>query len=418
MERLSHSSSVEKSRYTEVERYLSEAISPISEKLARQFKRESIPISRTIAAIPVAAHQDSDLVYSTLEQYAQQTDYPEPFTICLLLNAPKNADQDSLNQAMQHAQRAMNDFPELDVRIATATYEQPTIGEIRKDLWDAIAYRSLEDGAYHQPNHDVTVLNQDIDIVRMNQHYLARIQRYLHDTDHPGSEQAVIAKTASTAVRHDLPGEPYRYTTGGIAWSESMRLLMQPTSVSGGVEAGLVIPLTRYVNVGGFRLASKIGETSRFYSNTSVNTMPNFIPGTGLTTSPRRFLDRFPRFGYDNLWTDDSFSATDQCRNQSYHPVDATEEQRDEHIIHSMPDIGASLRDVAAITTLRNPQNVENVIHLYPEYKDRVTRLHHLGSFVLERLVGSKPLGDLFTWQNQHYSEDALLRSFVSNKFF
>lgn len=83
-----------------------------------------------------------------------------------------------------------------------------------------------------------------------------------------------------------------------------------------------------------------------------------------------------------------------------------------------MPDIGASLRDVAALTTLRNPQNAEHVISLYPEYKDRVTRLHHLGSFVLERLVGSKSLSDLFTWQNQYYSEDTLLQSFVSNKFF
>lgn len=418
MERPSSNIPIETLRHTEVERYLNETASPNAKALGDQFKNETLPLARVVAAIPVAAHQDRDLIYPTLEQYAHQTDYSEPFTVCLLLNIPVDNNQDDLRQAIQYTQQASKNFPELDVRFATATYEKPTIGAIRKDLWDAIAYRSLEDGAYRQPGHDISILNQDIDVIRMNQHYISRVQRYLHATDSPGDKQSVMTKAASTAVRHDLPGEPYRNTTGGIAWSESMRLLMQPTSVSGGVEAGLVVPLTRYADAGGFRLASKIGETSRFYSNDRASTMPQFIPGTGLITSPRRFLDRFPRFGYDNLWTDDSFSATDQCRDQSYQPVDATKKQRDEHIVNSMPDIGASLRDVAALTTLRNPQNAEHVISLYPEYKDRVTRLHHLGSFVLERLVGSKSLSDLFTWQNQYYSEDTLLQSFVSNKFF
>ena len=398
MERIP-SHSLEQTRQAIVETYLNQHQSPIARELADDFQKET-PIADTVVAIPVAAHQDSELIHHAVEQYAKQTDN-HPFTVCLLLNAPETAQPDSWDIAASRARRAATHYPHLDLRIASAAYEQPTIGAVRKDLWDAIALRALEDGAYTHSGHDTMIINHDIDIAAMSPHYIARIQHFSEKQDTPGAVRSYIPAIGSTALRHALPFDTHPNTAGGIAWSDILVRQWQIDGKNSGFEAGMVIPLTKYAQAGGYNPKHSTYETGNLIK-ASDSTATRFIPGTWALTSPRRYLDRFPEHGYAKIWTDDSFGATNDCRDTTRQPADATPEQRDAHIAETFQEIDEQnlIADAAFCAVLESAYMKRPDTQMAKEayqkhYQDR-KKSNAFYSQLLRRVVGSKTLADEF----------------------
>ncbi len=391
---------VERTRRSIVEDYLTQYGSPIARELAGDFKDDRQPLANTIVAIPVAAHQDSGLIHDALRQYANQQDN-DPFSICLLLNAPDNAAPDSWDNAASQTRRTALHYPNLDIRITSVSYPDPTIGAVRKDLWDAIAYRALEDGAYEQSGHDDIVLNNDIDVDSMSPHYIHHIQHHYEQKD--GDKAKAISPLGSTALRHALPFRTHPNTAGGILWADLVQLRRQRAGTSGGFEAGLAVPLATYAQMGGFQAERSLGESFTLVNGRQGQNNVDFIPGSWLHTSPRRYIDRFPEHGFADIWTADSFGATDRCRDTTTHPSDATEDQRNHHIRSSFPGVQQAFEELTNETLYRSNKKFfrhngqrRDTPEVNERYLSMLGESFMLCTKALRRLIKSDPLADEF----------------------
>jgi hypothetical protein len=83
-----------------------------------------------------------------------------------------------------------------------------------------------------------------------------------------------------------------------------------------------------YMLSGGFNPKDQLKETHAIVDG-SVNYS---IPLAHAKTSPRRYIDRFPRNGYGELWTTDSFGPDDPCRVSDLSRRDANPEELREHV--------------------------------------------------------------------------------------
>lgn len=286
--------------------------------MAEGFMRPDKLMAETAVLIPVAAHQDADLIIPALEQYALQRN-AQPFTIFLHLNAPLNtATMASVKRAEANAQTAQELFPHLDVRTtATTMYESATIGEIRKDLWSAAFLL-----AFHEQrlSNDVIGINNDIDTDKISPHYISRIQQYYQRRQQQarklGTEPGVLKPIATRVTHSVLPTHP---NVGKVTTWVDNTYFQAPDHVS--YEAGLVVPFSSYAHLGGFNQDAKTHETAWV---TNGKPLP-YLTGAHLYTSPRRYIDRLQQHDTSKIWTEDSFGANDTCRELL--PEDITEDR-------------------------------------------------------------------------------------------
>ena len=303
--------------------YLEHFGSERSRELADTMCDSDRSIAKTIVFTPVLATESSEQLERTLALYTNQRDCA-PFTVLLHFNAPMAAGINGITAEFEGIVKQAS-LVGLDVRSCFSSYDDPTIGEIRKDIWDAGIRLAERDGLFKPgETNDVIGVNQDIDLEAMSPHYIKHIQAH-YDEEKSRSNDSIWLSAASTSTSHRYPFDSHPNTALGIFYADL-------TYRQGGVgyEAGLTVPLAMYMLNGGFNPKDRLRETHAIVNGTS-----NYnIPLAHAKTSPRRYIDRFPRNGYDELWTADSFGSDDPCRASDISRRDATPEELREHVSH------------------------------------------------------------------------------------
>lgn len=292
---------------------MSESDRETAQILATDFEDVSKPMEKTAVLIPVAAQQDTGHIVHTMGEYAKQRGC-DPFTIFLYLNTPditspkdKKRTWDSL-KAVGQARRL---YPNLDIRSTLMQCDEPTIGGIRRDLWNAAILLADHEGLFSNGPDDVIGINNDIDTTFISPHYIARIQQHYKKRQARANQVNVPStahNTVGTRVSHAvLPSHP---NVGKVTRWIDNSLFQAPNHVS--YEAGLAIPFSQYAKRGGFRQASVTHETSWAYDG--FPRVLHHLTGAQLYTSPRRYIDRVAEHGTEGIWKPGSFGATDRCR--------------------------------------------------------------------------------------------------------
>lgn len=378
-------------RRERVETYLDQQIDTTSQVLEREFWSPEKQMAGTAVMIPVAAHQDGDLIEHTMGEYAKQKEC-DPFTIFLLLNAPTDAiDSPGFYSGLQSAERARQKFTDtLDIRLAHINYDTPTIGTIRKHLWDAVTRLAIDEDHYENSRGEVIGINHDIDtdylspryISLVQQHYRAQQQSFpLHRRLEPAFSQS----------SHTYPRSTHPNTAKGLFWSE-MTSRQSHRVHGGGYEAGLIVPLSEYATRGGFKTGTRTHETARLAMPQHASELwPREIARTILRTSPRRFIDRFPENGY-SIWSDESFGASDNCRASNLNEIsrDAT---RGEVMTHIQTNLNVALNRFCHNAFEKSckrlfEENIDDVMGAAEQtIREEVERSFRLAEHVLRRTL-------------------------------
>ncbi|MCU0667649.1 MAG: hypothetical protein MUF85_03475 [Patescibacteria group bacterium] len=291
------------------------------------------PLPDILALVPIAAHQESpEAVKRALELYTKQRT-TRPIGVVALLNSPIGG-LDTINaQRVISVCNEARDGQDLDFRFTSMEIEEPTIGFIRRCLWNSTLYLAIHDGLFDGPdNGDVVALNHDIDSVGMGANYFRNVQsfydrkRKLYKGLGIGSDGML---PASTMVRHNLPNnKKHPNLRKAIFWYDYIYHLARHSI---GFEAGLAIPFSHYIRTSGFQPDSKTHETRDITKDNPIW----HIPRTFLESSPRRLMERLQEHSLSNIWTTDSFFATDPCREDKDWP-DITYEQLADIILETL----------------------------------------------------------------------------------
>ena len=379
----------------------------LATEMVKDYFEPDRPLAPTVALIPIAAHQESpETVAATLGLYAaQQTD--EPFTVMALLNTPQGGlDTDNAKAVVTACNTARKTYQNLDLRFAAAEFEKPTIGMIRRSLWNAAVTLALHDGLFEDSRHgDVIAMNHDIDTVRMSPNYVKRVQehyarkRELYDRL-PNLNQQLLP--ATTQARHAIPTS-HPNIGKAVFWTDYMHHLSRH---DGGFEASLVVPLGHYVDTEGFLPESVTYETRELTEAVPIQ----MIPRTFMSTSPRRYIERLQHNNFGEIWTTDSFHATDPCREERDLP-DITHDRLVELVFDSLDaDIeyqvleGAVGWEVEQRTTrqvlraaggLCTIEPGEFIRDTYADTERRVATRLSMVQRVLRNVIGSEELASL-----------------------
>lgn len=231
-------------------------------------------------------------------------------------------------KAYEEVERAKSLYPNLDIRVCNMEYDTPKIGKIRADLW-----RSVVTLAYHEeqlrPNTpEILGINHDIDVDYIHPSYIDRVQKHYRSIETRRQNHQMLP-VATTMVSHSLPHETHPNSTRIIGWSD---LAHRQNSDISGYEAGVLCPLKTYTARGGFNENDETYETQRLAGYHLYGS----IAGTYLRTSPRRYIDRLHDDNPANIWREGTFTHTDPCRNNRWHP-DITSKRADKMLYESVP---------------------------------------------------------------------------------
>lgn len=283
--------------------------SRVADEISKEIKKDGMPIADTIVAIPVAAHQEAPRVYNTLSYYARQIDC-KPFTIVLGLNSPmEGVDSQEVLATIREVERAKKDFPNLDVRSYFMAYHNVAMGKIRRDLWNGICARALEDGM-DDLSRPTICLNQDIDAERISPNTIKVVQQVYNESyDHELGEFNRPVKSVSLSHASD---PRYPNISRVVGWRDYIY-----RKTLGSYEAGYVIPLYFYAQREGFNPKDNIGEVQRSFSYDDNYYLPELISGPYVLTSMRRYLGLMPEHGLKVWGSNDLFSPTDSYRTRT-----------------------------------------------------------------------------------------------------
>jgi hypothetical protein len=376
--------------------------------IAESFQNPDKPMADTAVLIPVAAHQDGKHIFHTMEQYANQRGN-KPFTVFLHLNAPfDTAPLEEVEFTIRETERAKDAFPHLDVRYDTMYYEDEPIGGIRRNLWNAAFLLAHHEG---KTDSEIIGMNHDIDTQYISPHYIARVQRHYDMQRRRAGQVGVtnyIAHPVHTRVTHAVSKN--HPNIGKVTTWIDNSYFQDPAKV--GYEAGMIIPFSHYTDRGGFRAYSKTHETSWVHDPFQKTAVP-YLAGAQLYTSPRRYIDRLQEFGSDNIWSNDSFTDTDNCRETLRE--DITHDQAEEHIIdrldrdimyhwltHAMHPIYDAIKHESILRDLSAADRAQ----FAAEGTEAVTRQLAKAQRLLRKVIKSEILADLVaeSYDSREYS--------------
>lgn len=181
-------------------------------------------------------------------------------------------------------------------------------------MWDAIIYVAHHDGIYDTPTSEFIAVNHDIDTEQIGRHYMRNIQRHYDQEQRQLDEYEMpedVMQSRFTQVKHAYPFDTHPNIARVILWSD---FICRSRFPGGCYEEGCVIPLSQYARNKGFDPEAKTYETERLVSSSEG------IMGTFMDTLPCRYIERLGKHGRDEIWTDDSFTATDKCRGELSSP--------------------------------------------------------------------------------------------------
>lgn len=355
--------------------------------------------------IPVAAHQEPHMVYAALEQYARQTT-TEPFSVVLSLNYPAGVDSRLVSETVKEVERAKLDFPHLDVRTTGPTcYFDPTIGEIRCDLWDSVLVAGLSGGTI-RPDQDMIGLNHDIDLIKLPRDYIETMQAFFKTRQYIASivnqgigldeNTAIIGTPRFTNVKHAYdPDHPN--ISLAVFWEDLL------TKIRGGsYEAGTAVPFSWYAKQGGINPEDTESEVLNMIDNGRARVTK--IKSSALETSSRRHVERLQTRTLSEIWGEGSFHATEDYRDATTLVDDISRERMLELIWQSAEADLATFSDIAGNMFLNKKHQDRNIfeaqqrvrlgessaddeeilIETFEKGRDQALRLTR---FVLERII-------------------------------
>jgi hypothetical protein len=359
--------------------------------IADDIEKSAIPLANHLVIVPIAAHQEQRQVAPALAQYArQQTD--QPFSVILGLNSPTHEiGNPGIDDTLEQIEHAKRQFPAVDIRTSLNHYDSPTIGTIRRDLWNGALLASMDQGAYTQEDVEIIGVNHDIDTISMSPRYVKRIQEH-YDRRQRAHTRAGMQSTphtpSSTLIKH-APDLDFPVISKGVYWIDFYHRQMNTA-----YEAGMVFPLSYYAGMDGFDPEAKTHEVGSIFPR---EISQHKILGTNMQTSPRRYIDRL-KYGYDKLWTDDSFGPDDQCRLPVIPASDMTIDELEAVILHesSIQQTIANIATRAVYSALSQKANLISdeidVDAIELTVNQTVNRKLYLTTAVLERIVQSPRL--------------------------
>ena len=312
---------------------LDETDSPIANDIAADLA-STVPLAKTVVIIPVAAHQEAANIGRAVSEYARQIP-AAPFTLVLGLNAPFSAfDSKGINATMDAVEKAKRESPALDMRTTLVRYDEPIIGQVRRDLWNGVAVAARHAGHF-AGDQEVIGINHDIDLIRLSKTCIASVQTHYRQRD-KRHLITPVSPASGTKVKHaNSPAHPN--TSRAVFWNDFVN-----RQIDGTYEAGLVIPMSSYAANGGFLKTARTNEVGQL---AIVNRSRKLIRGTDTETSPRRYIAQIEHDGYD-IWSDDRFSAQDECRDQLSFP-DISRPRMLDIIVGQLDQNARELRDSA-----------------------------------------------------------------------
>lgn len=270
------------------------------------------PLAPVSAIIPIAAHQESARIAPTLAQYAkQQTD--EPFSVVLHPNMPVDGDIEQAQDTIDEIEAAKVMYPDLDIRSTELhIVESPKIGQLRRDVWGATILLAYVEGAF-DASEEYMGLNHDIDVTHMSPHYMRRVQQYRDKVrakrKSHGISRDIPLQTMSTQMRHSFDAN-FPNSSTVASWIDFAH---RQAGNASSYDASLVVPFAHYAKSGGFDKSKSTYETSPLRNGGQGIQK---IPGTAIHTSPRRYIGRLPYHSTSEIWSEGSFDAYNEYREQ------------------------------------------------------------------------------------------------------
>jgi len=174
-----------------------------------QFLRELTPETKIIVCMPVAAAQEMDNIYNTLQLYAQQdADALEKTVILVNLNWPEDADQVKVRQTIAELERAKKDFPNLRLATLEKEWKRDWIASKKGAIYGTVV-KYLNDTALRAielsgRSEDVYMLTNDADARGMARDYLPQMLRLAEEE--PQKDGFLGKIEWGSEVYQDYPG--------------------------------------------------------------------------------------------------------------------------------------------------------------------------------------------------------------------
>lgn len=140
------------------------------------------PLSETVSTyiiIPVAAGQDTRLLWHTLEQYAKQDADPSTWSLLLFVNntiTDSSGSTAEIEETLGLIAEFKKQHPQLSVRVTYNSYydEAPPIGEIRADAWDVAMLDVMQSNI---TTNNFIGITHDIDAGWISPAYISEMQK-------------------------------------------------------------------------------------------------------------------------------------------------------------------------------------------------------------------------------------------------
>ena len=283
------------------------------------------------------------------------------------------------------------------MRFADFEYHKPTIGTVRRDLWNAAFMLAYHENVFDEPSGDIIGINNDIDANRISPHYIARIQqaykRRQARYNQIGTPNAPLPHSYTRVTHTVLPSHP---NVGKVTTWIDNTIFQNHAQV--GYDAGLVIPFSQYAYTGGIAADKATYEMAPFTRRSSAT----MITGAHMWTSPRRYIERVDDNGSNGIWTDESFTDDDDCRTRLR--PDISHERAEELIADRLeydikthwfaPITYKSIDDVRSMTA-EDLLSTASWTKLLMKTSQNAERQMNKADRILRKLIGSNLLSDI-----------------------
>ena len=346
-------------------------------------------LEQYVAIVPVAAHEETpETVSHAVQQYARQIK-SEPFTLVIGLNWPHDTEQPQRAHALvKHTRALARDMRgTLDMRVLSGQYIDPTIGRIRRDLWNAVLVAGLESGTI-RPGIETVGMNGDIDVVHMPRWTVAAIQKAMHKEldPHEKGHDYMPAWPRPVPMRHSAsPAHPN--SSSVMVWSDWLSRLEHVS-----YEASMVISMGRYALHGGIAPDAVSNEVLDIHDAAAAHPLgKTYVPTASIVTSGRRYMWRLLEGGLDEIWGEGNFGANSVYRHDINQFPDISKERQ----VELISGTGSRVMNAAAQSVWQGMTQGKYDLNMrFKEFRRTVRHTLMFAERMLPRVVGEE-------WQHE-----------------
>lgn len=269
-------------------------------------------LSPFVVITPIAAHQESpETITHALTQYTKQRPLQD-FSVILNINYPTSHDGDpAVGTTIDTVEAFRQLHPDSDIRYFVQSYDQPTIGKIRRDAWNAALHLSMQPRKKHTYVETIG-LNQDIDLTLLSPHFMQSVKQfYVQMIMRDWTRGTTDIMPISTRAKHSYDSR-FPNISKLVFWTDILNRMS-----GNGFEAGSVIPFIYYAAQGGIAAENTMHEVNDLLEKVQYH--PRILSYTAndavySETSPRRYIAHLQHTDTLSVWEEGSFTAHDAYR--------------------------------------------------------------------------------------------------------